>query len=87
MAMKWLREVHNIDIDITAEIFPTKPHVRVYVPMISTYKSLKGNTHLCKNRAGLHYKDDDGIVRVMPYCNTYEETVEVTLKYILENLI
>ena len=85
-AMKWLREVHNIDIVIDAAVGMLG--VKVYVPLISTYKPLKdapSKVHQIKR--GIYYKDDKGAIPALQYSDSYEEAVETTIKYCLENLI
>ena len=69
MAMKWLREVHNIFIVI-------EPHMYNYInEKISSYvTSLWQGDNYCENITSKDY-------------STYEEAVEATLKYALENLI
>jgi len=86
MAMKWLREVHNIDIEVHAEVGMLG--VKVYVPMISRYKSETANpSKLRQYKHGVPFKDDKGIVPALQYFDKYEEAVEAALKYTLENLI
>ena len=86
MAMKWLREVHNIDINIDAAVGMLG--VKVYVPLISTYKPLKdapSKVHQIKR--GIYYKDDKGVIPALQYFDSYEEAAEAAIKYCLENLI
>ena len=84
MAMKWLREIHNIDIDIDAKV--GMMGVKVYVAMISTYR-YDSSDRLTQKQFGLYYKEDTGIVPALQYFNTYEEAAEAAIKYCLENLI
>lgn len=84
MAMKWLREVHNIDIDIDAKVGMIG--VKVYVPMISTYR-YDASDRLTQKQFGLYYKEDNGIVPALQYFKTYEEAAEAAIRYCLENLI
>jgi len=69
MAMKWLREVHNIFIVI-------EPHMYDYVnEKNSSYvTSLWQGDNYCENITSKDYP-------------TYEEAIEATLKFCLENLI
>ena len=86
MAMKWLREVHNIDIVIDAAVGMLG--VKVYVPLISRYKPLKdapSKVHQIKR--GIYYKDDKGVIPALQHFDSYEEAVEAAIKYCLENLI
>ena len=86
MAMKWLREVHNIDIDIDAAVGMLG--VKVYVPFISTYKPLKDAPSKVRQiKRGIYYKDDKGVIPALQHFAFYEEAVEAALKYSLENLI
>ena len=86
IAMKWLRTIHNIDIETPAEvgILGTK----VYVPMISTYKNRKNAPEkITQLKFGLYNKDDKGGVPALKYYKTKEEACEAAIKYCLENLI
>lgn len=88
MAMAWLREKHNIDIDINAEVRMLA--IKVYLPMISTYKSVTDNPgKLRQYKRGLYYKDyrNKEVIPGLQYYDSYEEAVEAALKYCLENLI
>ncbi len=68
MAMRWLREVHNIHIVI--ECGTGRNLVLVYFCNIRKIRPTR-----------IAIRNDVG------YYNTYEETVEAALKYVLENLI
>lgn len=86
MAMKWLREVHNIDVDIEPAVGMLG--VKVYIPFISTYKSREDDPSKVRQlRRGIYYKDDKGIIPALQHFDSYEEACEVALKYSLENLI
>lgn len=86
MAMAWLREVHNIDIDIDAEVGMLG--IKVYLPIISTYKSVTYNPgKLRQYKRGLYYKDDKGVIPCLQDYDSYEEAVEAALLYCLTNLI
>ena len=86
MAMKWLREMHNIDIDIQAAVGMLG--VKVYIPYISKYKLLEGTLSKVRQiKRGMYYKDDEGVIPALQHFASYEETVEAALKYCLENLI
>lgn len=85
VAMKWLREQHNIDIEIHSEVGMLG--VKVYVPFISTYKSTDDNGHLTQRKRGLYFKNDNCAIPALQHFETNEEAVETALKYVLENLI
>ena len=86
MAMRWLREIHNIDIVIDASVGMLG--VKVYVPFISTYKPLKDELSKARQiKRGIYYKDDRGVIPALQHFDSYEEAVEAALKYSLENLI
>lgn len=71
MAMKWLREVHNIDIVIDAAVGMLG--VKVYVPFISTYKPLKDEpSKVHQIKRGICYKDDKGIIPALQQFDSYE---------------
>jgi hypothetical protein len=77
MAMKWLREVYNLFIEIqyaTALFF--EPHTTIYFKIY--YMSLDYNT------SGKDMLPDDYI---REYYASYEEACEAAIKYCLENLI
>lgn len=86
MAMKWLREKHNIDIEVHADVGMLG--VKVYTPFISRYKSsTEYPSKLRQYKNGLYFEDDRGVIPGIRHFETYEEAVEVALKYTLENLI
>ena len=86
IAMKWLREVHNIDIDIEAAVGMLG--VKVYVPYISTYKPFEeASSKVRQIKRGIHYKDDQGVISALQYFDSYEEAVEAACLYVLKNLI
>lgn len=86
MAVKWLREAHNIDIEVHAEVGMLG--VKVYIPFISRYKSSTEHpSKLRQYKNGLHYKDDKGVIPALQYFDSYEEAVEAALKYSLKNFI
>ena len=86
MAMKWLREVHNIDIVIDAAVGMLG--VKVYVPFISTYKPLKDEpSKVHQIKRGICYKDDKGIIPALQQFDSYEQACEAAIKYCLEHLI
>ena len=71
MAIKWLREVHDVHIDISIYVITVdilKYNINVY------YKKHKNDSMYL----GIHLTKE---------CPKYEEAVEVALKYSLENLI
>ena len=71
MAMKWLREVHKIDITID-------PHEVVEGYEYEVKNNWIYQFHLCQNRNYLFSRDID---------TSYENCAEVAIKYCLENLI
>lgn len=86
MARRWLREVHNIDIDIDAAVGMLG--IKVYIPYISTYKPLEEDSSKVRQiKRGIYYKDDKGVIPALQYFESYEEAVEIALKHVLENLI
>lgn len=86
MAMKWLREVHNIDIVIDASVGMLG--VKVYVPFISTYKPLKDELSKVRQiKRGIYYKDDHWVIPALQNFDSYEEATEAAIKHCLENLI
>ena len=86
MAMKWLREVHNIDIEVHADVGMLG--VKVYTPFISRYKSsTEYPSKLRQYKNGLYFEDDRGVIPGIRHFETYKEAVEAALKYSLENLI
>lgn len=85
MAMKWLREVHNIDIDIDAKVGILGR--KVYLPTISTYRCREDSDRLMQKQFELRYKNDTAVVPALQYFNIYEEATEAAIKYCLENLI
>lgn len=86
MVMKWLREVHNINIEVHADVGMLG--VKVYTPLISRYKSsTEYPSKLRQYKNGLYFEDDRGVIPGIRHFETYEEAVEAALKYSLENLI
>lgn len=86
MAMKWLREVHNIDIEVHTDVGMLG--VKVYTPFISRYKSsTEYPSKLRQYKNGLYFEDDRGVIPGIRHFETYKEAVEAALKYSLENLI
>lgn len=69
MAMKWLREVHNIFIVI-------EPHMYDYI-------NEKNSSYVTSLWQGDNYYEN---ITLKDY-STYEEAVDVTIKYALKNLI
>lgn len=65
MALKWLREIHNIDIQVFRHIRGNK---------ITFYGRIEQNTHL-------EHLDKCNLYK------SYEDAVEVSIKYCLTNLI
>ena len=99
MAMKWLREVHNIDIDIDAHC--SMLGIRCYVAYVSTYKPYKltdtdkelGITeddvkHRCvQYKRNTRIPDKGELIPAHEYFDTYEAACEAAIKYCLKNLI
>ena len=69
MAMRWLREVHNIFIVI-------EPHMY-------DYTNEKNSSYVASLWQGDNYYENI----ISKDCPTYEETVELAIKYCLKNLI
>ena len=62
--------------------------VKVYVPLISTYKPLKDSpSKVHQIKKGIYYKDDKGVIPALQHFDSYEEACEAAIKYCLENLI
>ena len=72
MAMKWLRERHNIHPNIVVEVFG--PYALYKIDRI-----FDGN-----EEKWVDFKNDENISDLY---NTYEEACEAVIKYCLENLI
>jgi hypothetical protein len=86
MTMKWLREARNIDIEVHADVGMLG--VKVYTPFISRYKSSTEHpSKLRQYKKGLYFEDDRGVIPAIKHFETYEEAIEVALKYALEKLI
>ncbi len=73
MAMKWLREVHNIFININVIPYTT-------VTMEQCYYFYK----IYRNRRPINFSSQ---IEDIQFYNTPEEAIEAALKYTLENLI
>lgn len=69
--LKWLREVHNVYIDIGIYVI-TKDMLKYNI-----------NVYHNKNRKDLMYSG----IHLTKECSKYEEACEVALKYVLDNLI
>lgn len=78
LVMRWLREVHNLFIEIKygSRFYGGTPSHSIRFEVV--YSSLDDKTS-CKNML----KDD----YVTEYFNTYEQACESAIKYCLENLI
>lgn len=91
MAMKWLRDVHNIDINIKAECGMLG--IKVYTPSILTYTRMdKLHAEDNMTRWRMHeyffrYQNDTGVIPAIRYFDTYEEAANAAIKYCLEKLI
>lgn len=98
-AMKWLREVHNIDIDINACCGMLG--IRCYAAYVSTYKPYKltdtdkefGLTEddvkhrLVQSKRNTRIPSKSEIIPAHEYFDTYEKAVEAGIKYCLINLL
>ena len=71
MAMKWLREVHNFNINIELTIH-------------GYFCSL---SHIVRDSSGYIIDIEDSEAWETAYCDSYEESCEAAIKYCLENLI
>ena len=99
MTMKWLREVHNIDIDIDAHCGMLS--IRCYVAYVSTYKPYEltdtdkefGITEDEVKHRQVQFKRNTRtplpheLIPAHEYFDTYEEACEAAIKYCLTNLI
>ena len=75
MAMKWLREVHNIHINIDIHwLYFANQNGWMYII-----------TKILEN--GIDYVDSKGDENDKHFYSTYEEACEAAIKYCLENLI
>lgn len=86
MALKWLREVHNIVIEISIEDYMTSENGELqvwYSYTIWTFIRHLGETGLTDAR----YDDRAFWQENVKVGQSYEEAVEAALKYTLENLI
>ena len=79
MAMKWLREVHHIEILITFG-FP-------FIDGKEQYKYFWSAVIVCNNHLEYPMNDPNNVVYSEEMADSYEEAVEAALKYSLENLI
>lgn len=79
MALKWLREVHNIVLDIA---FEANKGWTFYVSHLIIETLSDGSTYI----VGIQHSVWSDDVQ-QPYYKEYEEAVESALKYTLENLI
>ena len=86
LALKWLREVHNIVIEINMEDYMTSKNGELqvwYSYTIWTFIRHLGETGLTDAR----YDDRAFWQENVKVGQSYEEAVEAALKYTLENLI
>lgn len=79
MALKWLREVHKIVLDI---VFETNKGWTFYVSHLITKEVGDGSTYIVDIQ---HCVWSDDVQQ--PYYNEYEQAVEAALLYVLKNLI
>lgn len=94
-AMRWLREVYNIDVEAHADCGMLG--VKVYTPVIKIYKPLakpelltdedKWENRWKQKSIYLCYKDDNkNVIKAIMNFDSYEEACESAIKYCLENL-
>lgn len=79
MAMKWLREVYHIEINITFG-FP-------FIDGKQQYKYFWSIVRVCDNHLEYPMDDPNSAYYNEEMADYYEEAVEAALKYSLENLI
>ena len=79
MAMKWLREVHHIEIYITFG-FP-------FIDGKQQYKYFWSVIRVCDNHLEYPMDDPNSAFYTEEMADSYEEAVKAALKYSLENLI
>jgi hypothetical protein len=79
MALKWLREVYKIVLDIA---FETNKGWTFYVCHLITETLSDGSTYIVNIQHSV-WSDDVQ----QPYYSEYEQAVEAALKYTLKNLI
>ena len=79
MAMKWLREVYHIEINITFG-FP-------FIDGKQQYKYFWSIVRVCDNHLEYPMDDPNSAYYNEEMADYYEEAVEAALKYVLENLI
>lgn len=87
VAKKWIREIHNIDINIDACVGMLG--IKRYVPIIYTYKTeyFDERPILRQIRKGLYFKNDKGFISALQDFETYEEACEEAIFFILDELI
>jgi len=79
MAMKWLREVYHIEINITFG-FP-------FINGKQQYKYFWSIVRVCDNHLEYPMDDPNSAFYNEEMADSFEEAVEAALKYCLENLI
>jgi hypothetical protein len=79
MAMKWLREVYHIEINITFG-FP-------FIDGKQQYKYFWSIVRVCDNHLEYPMDDPNSAYYNEEMADSFEEAVEAALKYSLENLI
>ena len=79
MAMKWLREVYHIEINITFG-FP-------FIDGKQQYKYFWSIVRVCDNHLEYPMDDPESAYYNEEMADSYEEAVEAALKYCLENFI
>ena len=79
MAMKWLREVYHIEINITFG-FP-------FIDGKQQYKYFWSIVRVCDNHLEYPMDDPNSAFYNEEMADSFEEAVEAALKYCLENLI
>ena len=79
MAMKWLREVHHVEISITFG-FP-------FIDVKQQYKYFWSVVKVCNNHLEFPMDDTINATYNEEIADSYEQAVEAGIKYCLKNLI
>jgi hypothetical protein len=79
MAMKWLREIYHLEINITFG-FP-------FIDGKQQYKYFWSIVRICDNHLEYPMDDPNSAYYNEEMADSYEDAVEAALKYCLENLI
>lgn len=98
-AMKWLRKVHNVDIEIQANVGMLG--IKVYMPYVSVYTPYKLNDidiecglteedvkdKVRQKKMSTRIPDKKELIPAHAWFNTYEEACEAAIKFCLTNII